>query len=84
MRATLEMQMTDKYIAKESEKQDQMSTGQAKIMDDMRNDHMVWTIAKGYLICVDEREGDNEKVADSGRTQEALWESQNREDIGIV
>jgi hypothetical protein len=35
------MQMTDKYIAKESEKQDQMSTGQAKIMDDIRNDHMV-------------------------------------------
>jgi hypothetical protein len=41
-------------------------------------------LLKSYLICVDEREGDNEKVADSGRTQEALRESQNREDIGIL
>lgn len=41
LRATLEKQMTDKYITKEVSKQDNLSTGQATIMEDLKTDHMV-------------------------------------------
>jgi hypothetical protein len=66
--------MTQKYICKESEKLDQLSTGQALVIEDMRTDHMVnvpllWLT----LICrLDEREGGNEEAANSRWAKETL------------
>ena len=71
LRATLEKQMTHKYVTKETAKQDNLSTGHACIMEDLRTDHMVRNSITHSCFLV-EGAGNEPKTLNPRRAEEAL------------